>query len=60
MYLVLKESIGNCRSSSDFNEDFMKICKKINKKNSNFKQDGLHAAILNDIKNLFDILGANF
>ena len=25
MYLVSKESIGNCRSSSDFNENLMKI-----------------------------------
>ena len=32
MYLVSKESIGNCRSSSDFNENLMKIYfKKIRK-----------------------------
>ena len=31
MYLVSKESIGNCRSSSDFNENLMKIHKKIRK-----------------------------
>ena len=51
MYLVSKESIGNRRSSSDFNENI---------KNANFKRDGRQAAILNDIKNLFDFLGANF
>ena len=32
MYLVSKESIGNCRSSSDFNEILMKIRKKKKKK----------------------------
>ena len=26
----------------------------------NFKQDGHQSTILNDIKNLFDLLGANF
>ena len=29
MYLVSKESIGNCRNSSDFNGNLMKIRKKI-------------------------------
>ena len=52
VYRVSKESIGNCRSSSDFNENLMKIHKKK-------MQDGRHAAILN-IKNLFEILRANF
>ena len=27
--LVSKESIGNCRSSSDFNDNLMKIVKKL-------------------------------
>ena len=31
MYLVSKESIGNCRSNSDFIENLMKIHKKIRK-----------------------------
>ena len=35
MYLASKESIGNCRSSSDFNENLMKIHKK--SENPNFK-----------------------
>ena len=47
------------RVSNDFNENLMKICKKL-KKNANFKQAGRQAAILNDTKNLFDFLGANF
>ena len=41
MYLVSKESIGNCSSSSssssDFNENLMKIPKKY-KKNANLKK----------------------
>ena len=35
MYLVAKESIGNCRSSSDFKENLMKIHKQ--SENPNFK-----------------------
>ena len=35
MYLVSKESIGNCRSNSDFIENLMKIHKK--SENPNFK-----------------------
>ena len=37
MYLVSKESIGNCRSSSDFYESLMEIRKK--KKETNLKKN---------------------
>ena len=39
MYLVSKESIGNCRSSSDFNGNLMKIRKKKKQISTKLKEE---------------------